>query len=184
VATGHLPGADGRRMMLLGTCRLVDVLGEWGSHNTQWRRGRDATDILDGVEFALTYYSPLVSRILAAGPIACVRAEFAPEDLPLINIADGRPISDWTTAVECDATHSGKYVREMAAAAEPIVGPLVCTCVGEVVSGDLRVYPPFVIFDGWHRGAAWVLHQTAGRAYPIAARVIATQRPAPLLGQA
>ena len=86
--------------------------------------------------------------------------------------------------MERDAAHSGEYVRGMAAAAEPVVGPLVCTCVGEVVNGELRLHPPFVVFDGWHRGAAWVLHGRAQRAYPIAVRLIVTQQPAPLLGQA
>jgi len=128
---------------LLGTCGLVDVLGEWGSHNTEWRLGRAVTDVLDGVDFALTYYSPLVWRILAAGPIGCFRAEFTIEDLPLVNIADGRPMTEWATAVERDATHSGEYVRAMAAAERPIVGPLVCTCAGEIVSsGDLQLRLP------------------------------------------
>jgi hypothetical protein len=48
-------------MKVLGVCRLVDVLGEWGSHKTESRLGRAVIDVLDAVEFAVTYYSPLVS---------------------------------------------------------------------------------------------------------------------------
>jgi hypothetical protein len=81
----------------LGNCRLIDVLSEWGSHNTQWRLGREVVDVLDAVEIALTYYAPLVSRIISAIPLNCLRVEFTAEDLPLINIADGRLMTDWTT---------------------------------------------------------------------------------------
>ena len=63
-------------------------------------------------------------------------------------------------------------------------GPLVCTCVGETADGNLQLRPPYVVSDGWHRGAAWVLHQQANRLYPIGVRVIATERAVPLLGQA
>jgi hypothetical protein len=72
----------------------------------------------------------------------------------------------------------------MAAGVDPIVGPLVCSCMGEVVGEELQLRPPFVVFDGWHRGAAWVLHGRAERVYSIAGRLIVTRYPAPLLGQA
>ncbi len=162
----------------------MDALGEWGMHNTAWRAGREIRDILEGAEFALTYYSPLVARILVAGPLSCLRTEISAEDLPHLLIADGRPATEWTTAVQQDASRSGADVRALAAASQPVTGPLVCTCVGETVDGGLRLRPPFVIFDGWHRGAAWILHGQSGKVYPISANVIVTERPAPLLGRA
>ncbi len=110
--------------------------------------------------------------------VVCGWGESAPSLAPAV-----QPTAD-TTAVEHETKRSGEDVRRMAAAPEPVVGPLICTCVGEVVTDGIRQQPPFVVFDGWHRGAAWVLHGRAGRAYPITARIIATQRPAPLLGQA
>ena len=168
-------------MKLLGTCRLVDILSEWGSHNTQWRLGRDVVDVLDGVEFALTYYSELVSTVLAAGPIGCFRVEVATEDLPQIVLHNGQLMTDWVNAVEVCDNENGNYVRRMAAENERIVYPLICSCKGDLVNAGLglQLYPPFVIFDGWHRGAAWVVHVRAGREYPVAGRLVVTTRPTP-----
>jgi len=92
---------------------MVDVLFEWGSHNTEWRLGRKVMDLADAVEVVLSYYSPLPWRILIAAPIACFRAEFTAEDIPLITIADGRPVTEWAGAVQQGTEHSGRYVREM-----------------------------------------------------------------------
>jgi len=113
--------------------------------------------------------------IFSSEPFACFRVELESGDLPLLRITDGRLMTEWATAVERDQTHSGAYVREMAASAAPVVGPLVCACLGgPAEGGGLALTPPFVVYDGWHRGAAWVLR---GAADPIAARVVVTKRP-------
>src|SRR5215467_4853067 len=148
------------------------------------RLGRKVIEPADAVEVVLSYYSPLAWRILVATPIACLRAEFTAEDIPLMAIADGRPVGEWAEAVQQGTEHSGRYVRDMVSSGQRIEGPLVCTCVGETADGNLQLRPPYVVSDGWHRGAAWVLHQQANRLYPIGVRVIATERAVPLLGQA
>src|SRR5215813_4463392 len=85
-------------MQILGACRVVDPFFEWGSHNTEWRLGRKVIEPADAVEVVLSYYSPLAWRILVATPIACLRAEFTAEDIPLMAIADGRPVGEWAEA--------------------------------------------------------------------------------------
>ena|SRR5438034_2726115 len=81
-------------MKITGTCRVVDALGEWGTHNTQWRAGREITDAAEGVDFVLTYYSDLVCRILAASPFGCVRARIFAEDLPQLICHDSIPAAE------------------------------------------------------------------------------------------
>ena len=51
---------EGSIIKIVGTCRVVDALGEWGSHNTPWRAKRQISDASEGADFALTYYSQLV----------------------------------------------------------------------------------------------------------------------------
>jgi hypothetical protein len=125
-------------MDLEGTCRLVDVLGEWGSQNTEWRWG-SVRDAVEGVEMALTYYSSLVSKILAAEPVACFRALFRATDAPrIVTYRTMQPLPDWAASVKLDTSTSGDYVRRMAAAGEAITGPLICTCEGDLVESGLR----------------------------------------------
>src|SRR5260370_27517537 len=100
-------------MDLEGTCRLVDVLGEWGSHNTEWRWG-SVRDVVEGVEMSLTYYSSLVSKILAAEPVACFRALFRAADAPrIVTYRKMQPLPDWAASLEVDTSRSGEYVRTM-----------------------------------------------------------------------
>ena len=157
-----------------GTCRLVDVLGEWGAHTAERGLGRKALDVLDAVDLALTYYSDgprLMGRIFMAEPIACLRVMFTAADLPQIITHSGVPLSDVATAKEKDDP-----VRGLVDSAERVLGPLICTCRGEYVTDGLQLHLPFVLFDGWHRGSAWVLHGRAGRVYPIAGRIIVTRQ--------
>jgi hypothetical protein len=160
-----------------GTCRLVDVLGEWGAHKTERGLGRKAVDVLDAVDFALTYYSDgprLIGRIFMAEPIACLRVKFTADDLPQIMTHRGALLNAVATAKETDP-----LVRLMVDSPEPVRDPLICTCRGEYVGDHLQFPPPFVLVDGWHRGSAWVLHGRAQRVYPLAGRIIVTHRPLP-----
>lgn len=168
-------------MDLQGTCRLVDVLGDLGSHNPEWRWG-PVRDVGEGVEMALTYHSCLVSEILAAEPVACFRALFRAADAPrIVPYKTMQPLPDFAASLEVDTSTSGDYVRRMVAADEAITGPLFCTCEADLVQGVLEPRPAFVLFDGFHRGAAWVLQQAkTDREYPISARLILTKRAARL----
>lgn len=163
-------------MKILGACRLVDVLVEWGSHNTEWRLGRTVSDAADAVEVALTYYAQLVGRVLSASPRACFLAEFDAGDVPALVAVNGRaPLADWAAVRARDLGYAGNYIRAMVDSPEPVAGPLVCACAGEAVGKEVRsVQPPLVVFDGCHRGAAWVLRRAGD---PIAARLILTEQP-------
>jgi hypothetical protein len=147
-----------------------------GAHSSERGLGRTTTDVLDAVDFTLTYYSDgprLIGRILAAEPLACLRVILADVDVLRIVTHAGFPLDAQATALERQFE-----VGRMVDSPKRIMGPLILTCRGEFAADRLQLYPPFVLFDGWHRGSAWVLHCRAGRAYPIAGRVIVTRRAA------
>jgi hypothetical protein len=171
----------------VGACRLVDVLGEWGNHEGEGRLQlppnalQGDAKLLGGVEVVLTYRSPLAWRMVAGWPMACARVEIVPEDLPTLRIADGRTAEEWTTAILEDQTDSGKHVRNLADAVREVVGPLTCTA--QTADGSVgRVQAPVVIFDGWHRAAAWIAQLQRGANYSISGSLVVTQHPVPLLG--
>ena len=86
-------------MRIIGGYRVVDALVDWGTHNTRWRAGRDMTDALSGVDFALTYYAKLVGKILALEPFGCARVELVAEDARKIRLFDRKiPSDQWLTA--------------------------------------------------------------------------------------
>ena len=117
----------------------------------------------------------------AGWPMACARVEIVPEDVPALRITDGRTAEEWTTAILDDQTESGKHVRDLADAARAVAGPLMCTA--QTTDGSVtRVQAPIVIFDGWHRVAAWIAQLRRGANYSISGSLVVTQHPVPLLG--
>ena len=174
-------------MRIIEQCRLVDVFGEWGIHEGEGRLQLptgtfDGADrLLDGVEVALTWRSPLAWRVLVGWPMAALRIEIVPDDVPALRIADGRTVNDWTTAVLKDPTDSGAHVRRVADAAEAVTGPLICTA--QTADGTVtHIRPPIVIFDGWHRAAGWIAQLRRGQTYSITGQLVVTEHPVPLLG--
>jgi hypothetical protein len=160
---------------IVGPCRLVDILAEWGSHDTERRRGRPVTDTVDAVDFTLNYYAWLTGQILAAVPRHCIWVELDASDIPLLVAVTGRlPLTEWAALRAESPGHEGPYIKGMVASPEPIAGPLVVVCSGELTIGGVTCQAPLVVFEGCHRGGAWVLK---GAPHRIRAGLILTERP-------
>jgi len=165
--------------------RLIEAFTEWGLHEWNGRLQRptlglsDPEAVLTGINTAVWHRSPLIARILIAGPQEhCVRVEIPFEEAEMLHIADGRRLAIWTDATLADQTADGEFVRALVAKDDAAVGSLVCTA--RAAEGGIR--PPLVIFDGWHRAATWVAHDRRGLSYPIVADLILTNEVPPLLG--
>jgi len=176
---------------VLGPRRLVEVLTDWGLHEANGRlRGSLPAELVPpeegveravrGLEIALRTRAPLIARILASTPLRVLRVEIAPDDIPLLAIFDGRPLQDWANAILADKTASGDHARQLAKADTQVSGPFVCAAALGLddTPGSLR--EPVVIYDGWHRAAAWVSHCRRRAPYPVTADVIITQHTDPL----
>jgi hypothetical protein len=171
---------------ILGPARLIEAFSEWGLNEERGRlRRRDpagesvAESLLRGANTALSYRSPLVARILLAGPDEhCVRVEILFGEAPTLHIANGLRLEAWTDTMLADLGDAGVYVRKLVASSAPVQGSLICTARSS--GGGLQ--PPIVIFDGWHRAAAWVEHGRRGNVYAVVAYIIITQQMPQLLG--
>lgn len=168
---------------ILGPCRLVDALVEWGMHEGLGRlRERYAPEAfageagkLAGLEVALRHRAPMVGAILAAQPLGARRIELTPESLDGLVAFDGRAARVFAEDLLAQRSAEGEHARMLAAADESIAGPLLCVArlEGQVIQ------PPLVTYDGCHRLVAWIAQQARKAPYPITAHLILTQRQVP-----
>lgn len=171
----------------LGRMKLADALAEWGAHEAagRWQRSKngdlgDRQYYAEAVEMALITRSPLVWRLLAAWPAETLRVEISAEDIPGLILADARSVSEWTEAVISDDSDGGRHIRRMADSIEQVRGPLLCSAQ-KTPAGQLAA--PIVIFDGWHRVAAWALQIKRRAPYPLSANLLVTRHAVRLLGR-
>jgi hypothetical protein len=172
----------------LGPRLLVDVLTEWGLHEAEGR----ARNILPkesmppdeepdrsrlGLEAALRTRAPVIGRILMATPHSVLEVEILPDEAEEIYLFDGTSLSQWAAAKIVEDSPSGEYVRDLARSDQEIAGRLVATL--QMPGQEQR--GPAVLYDGWHRAAAWLSQMQRGRRYPVRANLIITRDPDPFL---
>jgi len=155
---------------------LVDALSGWGLRERETHPGiRVPTDprerMILGMEIVLRHVPELIARILFAEPLspneprAVFRAEFGLEDVDKLLLHNGVALAD------CPSNeHVERLVRT------PDFSPIVCTVQVEKDEPD-RLVGQFVIYDGWHRSAAWLIRARRGRPERLIAEVIKTKRP-------
>ncbi len=169
-------------MKIVEQSRLADALAAWGKHEALGRLGmppetfNKADGLLTAVSLAAHTRPQLMARILVGDPIFVFKSEIEPADIPLLRLVDQRTIEQWKLAAPLDPA-GFKYYRALADSPEPVEGPLICTAQTD---GSKSYVPPIIVFDGWHRVAAW--SEQLNRAdYPISAYLIITKDPVPLM---
>jgi len=169
-------------MKINGSSRLIDALAIWGAHEAGGRlcgqlpASFAASDPSSCVDLVLRYRSPLIARILESQPISVRTVQIAPDDRSAMVLADGRTIPQWIEAVGMHDASGDAFCRGMADSDQPVVGPLICAA--PVSSDDrARVLGPIVLYDGWHRAAAWWTQVDRGANYDIDAYLVLTKLP-------
>ena len=155
--------------------RLIDALAGWGlrecaKYGFHVPADADQRTIL-GMEFVLRHVPELIGRILFAEPLGptapggVFRADFGLEDVDDLLLHNGCPLADYPSDDEA------RY-----RVGAPDFSPIVCAV--QVAKDDpRRQIGNFVIFDGWHRSAAWLIRAREGHSERLTADVIRTMRP-------
>jgi hypothetical protein len=154
-------------MQRLETIRIFDAIAEFADHE---RRGRfhiaqSFATPADAVEFALLRRAPVLARILKAVPIEATRVLIDPSEIDRLRFADGRTPSQWVEWVTVEPKSFAHY-DAMAMSPTPIEGPLL-------LAGQTDA--SLIVYDGYHRMAAWWTHIQHGRRYPITANLVITR---------
>ena len=153
-------------MKQLHTTTLLDALAVWGAHEAAGRYHSkveiNTDDKFRCADFILRYRAPLAAQILLHNPRGAIVVELEPKDSSAIFLADGRTIEQWIADVEGD---SEKHYRRLCEATDAPCGPLI----GAIHQSG---HGPIILFDGWHRAAAWFERCRSGRPASIEAQLI------------
>jgi hypothetical protein len=150
----------------LGQSTVADAFATWGEHEANGRlRGQvqiASGDRLAFADLALRYRAPFVAHLMSHHPTGALMVELEPTDADAIFLADGRRLAEWENRASTDSL---AHFQNLCEATLPPAGPLVAAAH---VSGQ----GPFVLYDGWHRAAAWRYRCLTGRSANISAHLI------------
>ena len=117
-----------------------------------------AVQQMAGIEIALNFRAPVVLRILGLNPTGlCVEVEIDADHAPGLLTFDGRPLNVWARSLP---NEEQAYIKTRTRNDVCVGGPLV------TLANSLST-PPFVLMDGNHRAAAWLMHQNSEEAYSL-----------------
>lgn len=157
---------------------LMEALSAWGEHEATGRRRADASFDLRNpalcADFALRFRAPLVASLLQRLPTQTLRVEFDPEESDAMRLCDGRTLDAWANTAQADDQADWQHVQAMVSGTHPLAGPII-------VSAQYQPPPhpigPIVLWDGWHRAAAWRQRFRQGIRTPLSAFLVVTAQP-------
>ena len=168
--------APGQVNVLEPSITVTDVLSRWGLRELRkypviQMPSDQAQRAALGMEVVLRHVPALVARILLAEPLdpdkpgGAFRADFESADSTKLVLHTGVRLASVDV-------FGNAHVQQLVKI--PDAAPIVCTIR---VAGDdtTNVIEPFVIYDGWHRAAAWLISIREGRPYPLTAEIIKTR---------
>jgi hypothetical protein len=164
---------------------VVEVLSAWGQKEATsgksdiHDRGRDGPlpigdheRTIYGLEVILEHVPGLIGRLLLSDPVGARRVEFLSEDSTAMLLHNGRrPTRSWAEGFLKSESTEGRLARHNRALPSD---HLVCS--GQVAAAGLEV-TSYVIWDGFHRLAEWLMATHAGSREPLRAYFIETKRP-------
>lgn len=170
-------------MRIIANTIFAEALAHWGAHEAAGRFGGkvqlDTSDKLACVDFVFRYRAPYVSRLLARKLINAYIVQLEPGDIKSIFLADGRSIEAWIVDARNSGGDSYAYFCRMVDDVSLPEGRLVCAA--RLVDATANKISTVVLYDGWHRAAAWVARIKQGRPTAIDAFLIVTYEEDPLL---
>ena len=159
---------------------LTRALAGWGAHEAQGRlAGKtrvDTANPLACAELALQSRSPYVGRILLRDPLAVLEVEMSAADLGNLVLADGRSLASWAADTSRENGESAAHIRRLIddSASSANAGHLLCAATVVAESPALRINDA-VLYDGWHRAAAFLERARLGRAHSIRGYLVTTR---------
>lgn len=159
----------------LTQANLVEVLAEWGAHEAKGRNQSevqfDLNDKFACADYALRFRAPLISAILKLEPIGTALYELNENESNAVVLFDRRNIDQWIQDAQNSNGKEWEHFQTMVDAETPPKGPLIASAKHEQSSNTIG---PLILWDGWHRAAAWYERCRIGKPSCISCYLIFT----------
>ena len=171
-----------QRLRKVTTSTLGEILLDWGRHEAPVRGRSQSVDLEDDravLSFILWFRAPYIGRIMTRRPMReALVVELETGDAEALFLADGRSLRQWRAAVTACGGDAREHLTALAEGTRQFQGKLVAEAR---VDSAAQAVGPIVLYDGWHRAAAWAERMEQGRESPITAHLILTEGEDPLL---
>jgi len=166
-------------MRHLHSTTLADVLVAWGRHEALGRfkhqlQSEPATP-LECMNLLFHARPRMVAHLLQHKPTASLVVELEPGDESVLRLTNGSTLDEWLSrAADRWLTNVETLVR----ADEPPAGPVLVVGVlsdAESAAGSVRMNS-LILYDGWHRTAAWLLRCRQRRPSRLLANLVVAPR--------
>ena len=145
---------------------LVDAIAVFAAHERHARPRTLAPARFADARYALLKRATVLGRLQKALPIETLRVRLDPADVARLTYADGRSPSEWVEWVKAKRPQAYEHYDTLAHSPTPVAGPLLLAGQNDA---------SLVVYDGYHRVAAWWAHIERGQRYPIDANLVVTQ---------
>lgn len=159
---------------------LTNALASWGKHEAEGRlAGKvlvDPTNPMAHTELILLSRSPYIARILLREPQTVFEVELDAGDIGNLVLADGRSVESWQADTAQENGESAAHVQRLINDPQDGAGKGHLLCAATLVADN----PPhqlsdIVLYDGWHRAAAFVERARLARAKSISGYLVITR---------
>lgn len=159
---------------------LTSALASWGAHEAEGRlAGKIQVDTVNPMactEVALLSRSPYIARILLREPQAVFEVELNAVDIRSLVLANGRSIESWRTDIDLENGESIAHVQRLIYDQEDSANRGYLLCAATLVSDTPTLQlSDVVLYDGWHRAAAFVEKVHLTRAKSIHGYLVITR---------
>jgi len=159
---------------------LTNALARWGEHEAQGRlAGKiqvDTTNPMVCTEFALLSRSPYIARILLREPQAVFEVEMNAVDIGNLVLADGRSVESWQAGTAQDDSESAAHIQRLIHDPGEGASKGYLLCAATLVSDNpSQQLSDIVLYDGWHRAAAFMERVRLARAKSIPGYLVITR---------
>lgn len=151
-------------MKQLHASTLADALLQWGRHEAEGRLKGQLTALpttqVDCLNVLLHTRPNMVAHLLKREPLQTLLVELEPGDEASWRLSNGQSVDDWMAHIQTQTDPaSWAHVQALVQAEHAPVGPVLlvaCMLEGQD-STQQTLISSLVLYDGWHRTAAWLL---------------------------
>lgn len=165
-------------MRKISEATIVDALTHWGVNEVIGRHSNeqpcDPSDHAACLNYLLFYRSPYVGRIIERSAFQTLLVELDPNDVGRMILADGRSINKWLTDMDKSNSDSMGYLNKLDEDPTLISGKIICAA--KVITLNPLELSVVVVYDGWHRMAAWAKNAQKLQLPPIQGYLMLTKK--------